>query len=456
MKKKLNILMLAYVFPPDAGSGTFRSLSFSYHLQKKGANVTVLTANEKDYSHTQLYDPTLMSQIHPEVNVVRARVLRPLEVLINLKKKISKRKTFQQNKNLQDFDCMFHCNENTSKEQSVFFQGIKNTITDLLACPDEHIGWLPDAIRKGRELVKSKGINVIYASGGPWSCLLVGSLLRKKTGIPLVLDFRDPWVANPNFKCRGKVSRLIQRHIEKKILMGCEAVVANTDELRQDFLKRYSFLGDNKVHTITNGFEDFIDSKSRVNRHFNITHAGMLYLSRDPKPLLKALYEIIYEGLLPIDKIRLNLVGGISINDIDLRILLEKPLLKNVVRIISRVSHEKALDYQIKADLLLVIQSGFPLQIPRKLYEYISVQRPILAITAEDEATGKLMKKYDLGMVVKNEVEAIKAALLETYEAWQKGTLKPPPKDKVKCFQNQELANHLYEVLETASGMKKL
>ena len=59
---------------------------------------------------------------------------------------------------------------------------------------------------------------------------------------------------------------------------------------------------------------------------------------------------------------------------------------------------------------LLVLQQDFPLQIPAKLYEYISTKRPLLLL-GDEGATKSLIDNYKLGVCCPNDVEKIKQAI---------------------------------------------
>ena len=197
------------------------------------------------------------------------------------------------------------------KQRRSLLQRCKDTITDLAACPDPHVGWIPDAVRMGIHLIKEEKINIILATGSPWSCMVAGVLLRKETGIPLILDFRDPWVANPGFVQRGMVASAIERKMERYVVSRADAIVTNTKELRENFLQRFAVLKDENVHVIPNGFEEFLSAPPPDNQRFTIVHAGGLYFSRSPEPLLVALHNLIEEEKIPKNRLRVVLVGGL-------------------------------------------------------------------------------------------------------------------------------------------------
>src|SRR6185437_13471922 len=112
---------------------------------------------------------------------------------------------------------------------------------------------------------------------------------------------------------------------------------------------------------------------------FTLIHAGALYLTRNPGNFLRAVERLIADGSIHQDSIRIQFVGGIEATDS--RVADSLRALGDVVENIPRVAHAAAIEMQRRASVLLLFQTGFPLQIPRKLYEYLAFSLPILGIT---------------------------------------------------------------------------
>ncbi len=74
------VLLLAYLFPPIANSGTQRPLKFAKYLTQYGWEPIVMTA-----SHCEAYqtDPALLDELPKSVRVMRVPMLNELIVLDN-------------------------------------------------------------------------------------------------------------------------------------------------------------------------------------------------------------------------------------------------------------------------------------------------------------------------------------------------------------------------------------
>ena len=444
----MNVLFLAYYFPPDSSSGSFRPFFFANHLAESGVGVHVLTAKVEDFLPEQSLDPSLSDKLNQAVEVTRCSVWRPREALISLRNRFSgTTDSGSQNK--------VPGTSSAGSSSASLWQNCKDTITDLLATPDPHVGWIYDCVKRGKALIAAKRPDVIYATASPWSGLLAGMLLKKATGVPLILDFRDPWASNPNFSRRGRFARSIDVRLEKMVIEAADGIIANTPTLKDDFLTKYPKLDKNRVISITNGFEEYIEtSPRRLDQPLTITHTGALYFSRNPVPLLKAVKLVIEQGLIASNEFRLQFIGGIDAQDAKVSDLLADEVVRQVATIVPRVSYDESQRYACEADVLLLVQPDFPLQIPRKLYEYMAVRKPMLCIAEPASATGVLVRDNRLGAICHNTVAEIEAALREIITAWKDGSFQTFSDDRCDKFRNCDLTAQLLDLMAKVTNQK--
>src|SRR5262249_15985420 len=152
---------------------------------------------------------------------------------------------------------------------------------------------------------------------------------------------------------------------------------------------------------------------------FTLVHAGALYQSRNPMNFLAAVRELVLEGAIPTQAFRVQLVGGVPDDEPALRTDLRSEPFRQVVEVIPRVPHGEAVTLQQQANVLVLIQTGYPLQIPRKLYEYLSFRRPILAIADTPSATAAMINELRAGTVCADDISEIKGAIAALYQAWR-------------------------------------
>ena len=225
MKKK-KILIIAYYFPPFGGVPVQRTLKFIRYLPEYGWNPFVLTVLN-GYDHFHPKDHSLLRKIPDGVEVIRTRE-------INIIARVVK---FIRSKVPEEF---------TNK-----IVWLRKQLYNSLLFPDEKNCWIPGAICKGLRLLLKQDIEVIYASGYPWSAFLVGAILSKFKGIPLILDFRDAWTLNP----RPLWDNHFQRFWENKVLLQASKVIFATNVMREGYIDRYPWIDRRKFITITNGYD---------------------------------------------------------------------------------------------------------------------------------------------------------------------------------------------------------
>ncbi|MDE2262987.1 MAG: glycosyltransferase [Gammaproteobacteria bacterium] len=432
----MKLLALAYYYPPSADSGTHRSLHLLNRLAAWGEEITVITARQADYALGAPVDPQLAARIDPRIRTVRVPVRRPLYSLVRARALLRR-----QAPPMRPQD-----SRGAGRSGLPGLARIKDAVSGMLTYPDDHVGWIPGALRAAAAAIRSGAIDRIYSSGGPWSSHLAAALLKQRFRIPLVLDFRDPWASNPDRRERSRAARLLDLRLESLCISLADRVVANTEPLRQDFLERYPHEAPGKFTTITNGFEPLASGAARArSQRFTLVHAGTIYPPRDPSCLLLAARDAIREGQIRAEDLLIRFVGEFP-GRVRLAALLECCELKHAVEIMPQVAHTAALEMQREADVLVLFQNAFPLQVPRKLYEYMSLLKPVLAIAPSGGATAAIVEESGVGIVTGESAGAIKSALLQLYAQWRSGAAGIGA-SRLDRYRNDRLAGVLRSVL---------
>jgi hypothetical protein len=325
-------------------------------------------------------------------------------------------------------------------------------LTHLFRVPDAQRAWHADAVKAGR---RGERPDLVYATGGPWTSLLVGRSLARHFDVPFVADFRDPWTRNP-FRADHESVRRRSRRLERDVLYSAAHIVLNTAPLQQQFAADYPEIADRFV-TISNGFDpgddDHVDHWPRpadcreASSPIELWHFGTVYGKRTPLALLTALDRLTRTGVLDRSALRIRFVGSWELERNDpASIIVERLEALGVVTREPTITHRECLARMHRADVLLVLQADSPLQIPGKLFECVATRRPVVLIGGEG-ATADLVRRHRLGRACPNDATAIEPLLTELVAGAHP---EPLPGDVVDAFSYRRLTAQLADVFRAA------
>jgi glycosyltransferase involved in cell wall biosynthesis len=283
--------------------------------------------------------------------------------------------------------------------------------------PDAQVLWIPGAVREGRRLLRELRHDVIVASGPPYSAFLVGSALSRKTGIPLVLDYRDEWgLANAysENKRADRFSRWVQRRLERRVVRTAAALVATTEASARalDGVRSQARSGARVTH-IYNGFDpDDIprngDAARKREERYRLVYVGTLWRLTSVAPLVAAVERFAQRDADSAARLELVFAGR--------SVGMQHDLIERLAGLPCRVvrhpylPHRDAIDLMRSADGLCVLLSDEPgaeRVMPAKVFEYMAANRPILAIAPPGEIW-RLVEQHPLGNCFQpSEVEGI-------------------------------------------------
>jgi glycosyltransferase involved in cell wall biosynthesis len=253
---------------------------------------------------------------------------------------------------------------------------------------DEDVSWTQPALRTAEQLIADTHVDVVLSTVPCVNDHLIALALKKEFGIPWVADYRDPLAFNP-LRHATAVSGMVDRLLDARFFANADLLIAVTDQVRREWVERCPEVAA-KSAVLWNGYdpEERIAPEPLPARPFRlVAHVGNFYVSRTPAPVLEACLRLIERGRLDPSTIRFRFVGSIdpriiaSNND-----LFEHLIAMGCLELFPPVPHPQALEQLMQADSLLLVDSdraavGFT--VPAKLYEYIRVRRPVLALTVK-------------------------------------------------------------------------
>src|SRR5262249_20915175 len=119
-------------------------------------------------------------------------------------------------------------------ERASFRSKVRETVRMAEACcyrPDMAMPWIGPAVEAAVKVCKRKRPNVIWATAGPVSSCIVAQRASRCTGVPYVLDFRDPYGLDyyeSELRCPAWVRHLYRRTLYQ-LFEGAQALVFQFD-----------------------------------------------------------------------------------------------------------------------------------------------------------------------------------------------------------------------------------
>lgn len=321
--------------------------------------------------------------------------------------------------------------------------------------PDYMVTWIPLGIRLAKRLVQRENIGAVLTTSPFESAHLIGMSLKKHLGIRWVADFRDLWTEKKLLyrPATWLHDRWIQR-LERRVFTEADFVIANTPENREHYIKRFNLSAD-RLETIPNGFDrEDLGCETQTQPEvaggvFQIGYAGDFDKHEFPWRLALDALKLLAEDV-GRDKVRLVHCGLMSQQVKD---YVATRGMTPLVDLHGFLPHADAMKLTARTDirLLLLYQNNYSRSIvPMKLYNYLIMNGPILAVAPEEGATASIVKKTRTGTVISPErgVAAIHRQLKKYYEAWACGRLAfHPDAAEIAQYDRRCHAKRLSEIL---------
>ena len=418
----MKVLIITYYWPPAGGSGVQRWLKFVKYLQEYGIEPVVYTVDNTRYP---IEDKTLLDEVPENIKVLKHSIWEPTDLLFWKKKKSQKSGI-----------------SNLSKNSFLSF------IRGNFFIPDPKVFWVNSSVKFLQEYLNSNKVNVIISTGPPHSMHLIAQKLHKKNKLKWIADFRDPWTDlyyNKDFNERSFAKKK-NKILEKSVLKNADCVLTVSESLKKQFSINAS-----RVEVITNGFDKEIRSAEDtvLDEMFTISYIGLLPKQSNPKLFFKVLQELCSQNEDFKNDLKLNFIGDIS-DDVRVEVLKNK--LEENTNFKGYVDHKKAIEYQNKAQVLLLLIPNIEKSkgiLTGKLFEYLIAKRPILAIGPEDGDLAEIIKETHSGTLIDfSNHEKLSSEILKFYHQYKNGNLKVNSKNIGK-YHRKELTKKLAFIIKS-------
>ena len=446
-----SVLFLVSDLAPLTSVGRIRTQKMCKFLPKFGWRTSVLTFEPPLGTLT---DPALLEEIPPDTTVYRVGCPRPIEAPVRWASRAVRavrcRRVNRGRASDHTVSAMPAASEGKPANPAWLdrlSQGVdrlKSGLTRRLMIPDEGLPGVAPMTRAAVEITRRNDIDVLVCSVPGFSPWLAAVLAARRTGVPLIVDYRDLWHGDVLRTWIGPLRTRVELMLERWCLSHTNAVVT-VSEGKTRFVRSLDPTADRKPFgTICNGFdEDDLAgiAPSRPERDAGrllLLYTGRLYRHRRIDPLVESLGRLVTRGEVRQDQVRLRLLGLVEEGQrrrIDE--LVDRYRLGDVVEAGGYVTRRESLGQQLGADaVVLVVDPGHTSEgvLPGKITEYISLGRFVLAIAPPGEAR-ELLKRYGHALWASgDEPERLDAALRSLVRRWMNDPhfgRRPDPKNTI-------------------------
>ena len=279
------LLFISYYYPPMGLSGVVRASKFTRYLPKHGWHPVVLTVGDVGY---YAHDESLLQEVlSAGVQIERTKTL---DLLYLLRRKKTVKMPTTRNRRL--------------------ITGITHTFLQ----PDNKIGWKRHAVRRARELAEEQKFDAIFVTAPPFTAFLIGRELQDALDLPLIVDYRDPWLDNMDYFYASPLHRSYAARLEEDVLKNADSIVVVNRRIKESLIARYQFLSHETVHILTSGYDlnDFEEARKNPlprSERMRFTFSGVADAHQTPELFLRGLSSVFAARPELRDQIEVCFVG---------------------------------------------------------------------------------------------------------------------------------------------------
>jgi glycosyltransferase involved in cell wall biosynthesis len=389
-----SILLVCHYYPPSAGAAVQRPLLMAKHLRRMGHRVAILTTaafgslpdDEREEVHRTYDLQLLQARLHGN------RVATPIL-------------------------------------EAETYSNRPHPLSYVLVPEALVLAWTPFAVAAAVRLQRRERFDCVITTSPPESGHLAGRAVQRM-GAAWIADVRDGWVFESyRPEWRTSLQSRLDRRLERRLMRAADAVTTVAQPLVDYFRDE---LGAD-AHLVPNGWDpeqlegaapgsgtaEALLDPERV----SLVHAGRLeVVGRDPAPLVQALRGLACED--PDTAARLELVFAGTFTERERALLAENVAPARIV-VAGHLPRADTLALERAADGLILITAGTRKhEVTGKVFEYLGVGRPILAL-AEGTEAARVVDDAGAGLTVPaDDAQAARRAL----EQFVRGAV-PAPED---------------------------
>ncbi len=315
--------------------------------------------------------------------------------------------------------------------------------------------WARAAADIGAQILEPGVHRAIISCGPPHPVHEGARRLARGSGLPFIVDLRDPWalverlpahIASPYWYRRSARD-------ERRVVADASLIVLNTESAQAAMQRSHPDRAD-RIRCVMNGCDEEVAVMAERTDRFLVAYAGSVYLDRDPRPLFRAARAVIEElGLTPAE-FAIEFMGNArSYGGHTLGSIAGQEGVGEFVRVHAARPRAEALAFLAGASMLLSLPQDSEMAIPSKIFEYFQYDAFLLALAEHDSATERLLRGTTADTVSSRDIAGITRVLRERYLGWKRGE-RPQALAREERFTRRHQAGLLLAALAPLIGLK--
>lgn len=376
-------------------SGVIRTSKMAKALANHGWRVVVLTATPKEY---QTYDESLLQEL--------------IDAGVHIYSTPSK---------------------NPPKQGEVitapnwFERNIFKPLRGQVYFPDPAIRWKRMAIAAADGIINDYDVSVLLSVSPPLSNFVITDIIAERHQIPFLLDYQDGWTKGISIDQPQKHRSSAHLKLENHLLNRAARIIVPSRIAKEQMIREYRFLDHDDVLIIPAGFDNDdlrgIANRSSSSDKLIIMHTG----KADMSGYLPALFQAYAELQKSAPELQKDILFSLpGLVDSQLLSYIDKLGIRASVHAPGYITHGELFDAMRNATVLLADTKSM-YAIPRKVYEYIAMKKPLAIIAPDKSALSVLAKESGAGICVHDiSMSSLSAYIRSMHAQWKSSKLPIP------------------------------
>ncbi|MEO8068055.1 MAG: glycosyl transferase family 1 [Flavobacteriales bacterium] len=369
------VLIITYYWPPNGGAGVQRWLKMAKYLPQHGWQPVVYTPSNPEVI---MADAALERDLPPQVEVLK----RPITEPYGLYKRLTGRRS----------DEKVHLGFLNEEKRKSWRESLAVWVRGNAFIPDARVWWVRPSVKFLADYLRDHPVDAVVSTGPPHSMHLIAMGLKKQLpSLRWIADWRDPWTSIDFYHQLKLTAWADRKHhrLEREVIMNADVNIAVGWTMSEEL----KVSGSRRTEVITNGFDpaDLPAPAPPVDDDYSLVHVGSMTATRDVPQLWQLLAEMCRTDAEFARKLKLRFVGAV---DHAVMASIEAAGLGAKTERLGGVDHARAMHEMQRARVLLLSindTANAKGVLTSKVFEYMAVGRPILAVGPGDGDVARVL-----------------------------------------------------------------